>query len=315
MDAIYLIHSKDSYLASKKVKIIVASFNLKMEDVLSYDEDETDFKELVSEWNTISFFGDKRIFWIKDPKFLTKSNCLKDGELSVLSKYLKNPMDTTILIFTVNELALDSKAYKELKKFAKIEEITSDNKNSMNKYAQEYFKSFDIKVEDIVIAEIISRVTDYQNLNNEIEKLAYYALKTKKVTFEIVDKIVSKNLEHKIYDLTNALLEMDKDKIYRIYRDLMESNEEPLRIINNISTKLRDILYTQKLIENRFTQDDIANKFGVSRGRAYYLKKNAQQVPYTSIVKYLEKISDIDYEIKSGQVNAIIALELFLLGV
>jgi DNA polymerase-3 subunit delta len=60
-------------------------------------------------------------------------------------------------------------------------------------------------------------------------------------------------------------------------------------------------------------QKDIQKHFKVSRGRAYYMVKNARDVTKAQLDRYLNRLSDLDVAIKSGKTDKQLGLEMFLL--
>ena len=48
--------------------------------------------------------------------------------------------------------------------------------------------------------------------------------------------------------------------------------------------------------------------------RTYYIMKNARGVSTDIVVKHLKTLEEIDYKIKTGQIDKKIGLELFILG-
>jgi DNA polymerase-3 subunit delta len=61
-----------------------------------------------------------------------------------------------------------------------------------------------------------------------------------------------------------------------------------------------------------YKQHDIAQFYNVSDGRAYYMVKDAKMFDETDLVNYVKKMADLDYHIKSGQIEKKIGLERLL---
>ena len=75
-----------------------------------------------------------------------------------------------------------------------------------------------------------------------------------------------------------------------------------------------EILHTKLLLKQGKDKADIANYFNATSGRTYYMMKNAKSVRMDIVESQLEKLEDIDYKIKTGQIDKKIGLELFILG-
>ena len=87
-----------------------------------------------------------------------------------------------------------------------------------------------------------------------------------------------------------------------------------MRIISAISNKLEEILYTKILINRRMSKDEIASYFKVKSGRAYYMMEAARKIKEENLKSLIKRVSDLDYNIKSGKIDKKLGLQLFILG-
>ncbi|MFA5467298.1 MAG: hypothetical protein WC251_05540, partial [Candidatus Izemoplasmatales bacterium] len=73
------------------------------------------------------------------------------------------------------------------------------------------------------------------------------------------------------------------------------------------------ILYTKELLKQNLKQEDIMRYFSVSKGRSYYIMKNAREISNEKLLDFLRQVDDLDTFIKTGQIAKDIGLELFLM--
>ena len=104
-------------------------------------------------------------------------------------------------------------------------------------------------------------------------------------------------------------------KSLEIYDDLMILNEDEMRIIYAISNKLEEIYYTKQLIKNGLTKDQVAAYFKVKPGRAYYMIEAAKKLPNAQLDDLIDRITNLEFQIKSGAIDKKLGLQLFILGV
>ena len=127
--------------------------------------------------------------------------------------------------------------------------------------------------------------------------------------------LVSRNLEENIYELTNAVVHRNINKAVEVFYDLMARNEEPIRILNQLANKFRELLHAKLLLEKGYTQDQISKHFNMATGKTYYVVKSAQDIAFTILEDYIRRLNQLDFDIKSGKIDKKIGLEMFLLGV
>ena len=66
-------------------------------------------------------------------------------------------------------------------------------------------------------------------------------------------------------------------------------------------------------MRKRVPKDDIADELKIKSGRVFILSKLAYSISENTLHKTLDELYQLDYDIKSGQVDRNYAFELFLL--
>ena len=167
----------------------------------------------------------------------------------------------------------------------------------------------------LFLNELLKRVeNNTEVLVNETQKLILYAEGNRNVDLDTIKKVITKNVEDNVYEITNMLLENNRSKALEIYYDLVMHSEDPLRILGILVNKYREILHTKLLLKAGKDKADIANYFNATSGRTYYIMKNARGVSSDLVEQHLRTLEDIDYKIKTGQIDKKLGLELFILG-
>ena len=65
------------------------------------------------------------------------------------------------------------------------------------------------------------------------------------------------------------------------------------------------------MLQAGYRQADVASKMKISSGRAYYLVKNSRSMDLNKVKEYVIKLGDLDYKIKSGQIDIKQGFEFF----
>jgi DNA polymerase-3 subunit delta len=312
-EAIYLYHSTNEFLLNHYVEQKIKEFNLDPFNIIKYDLLENSSDDILEDLKTVSFFAEKKLILIRNIQEIEKE---EEFVLNDFISYLSNPNPDVILMILLPELLKDSSILGQaLFKYAFIEKIKDMEKKDYPDFIKNMFRKYQYQITDDAVEQLLDRTNlDFNLINQEAEKLMLFAYDTKEINEKAVLLLVSRNLEENIFELTNALLSKNLTRTIEIFYDLIARNEDPLRILNNIVGKVRELMHTKLLIDKGYRQDMIAEHFHIKSGRAYYLVKNAQSIEFSQLENHLKKLSKLDYDIKSGKIDKKIGLELYLLG-
>lgn len=313
-EAIYLYYANNEFMLNLTVEEKIKEFNVDPFNIMRYDLLENSSDDILEDLQTVSFFAEKKVIVVKNLNEIEKEE--SESIVSSWVSYFEKPNPDVILFIVLNELMSDQTPVGEaLFKYAFIEKIKDMDKSEYPDFARNMFKKYGYTITDDAVDALLERINlDLTLLNQEAEKLMLFAYDTKEINERAVLLLVSRNLEENIFELTNALLSKNQTKTIEIFYDLVARNEDPIRILNNIVGKVRELMHTKLLIEKGYRQDQIAEHYHIKSGRAYYLVKNAQAVNFQVLENHLKKLSKLDYEIKSGKIDKKLGLELYLLG-
>lgn len=309
---LYAIIGENLFLVENETEKIIDNLNVDPFNILTYDLEETELQEFLQEITTVSLLADKKVLKVKNPWFFYEK---RDANLLPLIRYFKNPKTDTVLIFMlekdVNQQFLIS---KEAKKYLRFEIVEQLEEKEMPNYVKKYFKQLNYEIDNDAVNEVLSRVDyDYQMLHNELNKLELLRTDTKKISFNDVQLLVPRNLEENLFELSTAVIEDDKERALKCYYDLLVRSVDPVAIIGNLANKIKETITTKHLLSQGMSQQSVADYFRVSNARAYYMVKSAKNQNFNNLEKSYSSLNDLDYKIKSGQIEKKLGLELWLL--
>ena len=134
----YLVYGNSLVEIKEKINKIIETINTN--NVIKYNYTETDIDLILEDACYLSMFDDKKCIVISDCIFLNKKK--KDSiNIDKLLRYIKNPNEKTIIIFSLNEEKLDErkKITKELKKCC---EVFAFNKKDSDENTTTYISDF-----------------------------------------------------------------------------------------------------------------------------------------------------------------------------
>ena len=306
---IYLLYGKNDYLINNEIKKIKDKNSITNDDISNYDLNEINIKIILDDAISLPLFSEKKLIIVDNCTLFDTTS--KKEDVSVLEEYLLNPNSSTILILINHNEKLDErkKIFKILKENKSLIEC---NEININKLVKDNFDGYEISQN--TINKFINRVgNNPYNLINEIEKLKIYKINDKKIIDEDI-LFASKNIEDNIFDLIDYIINKNYDKTIEIYNDLLNKNSEAIAVLIIIANQFRLMFQSKNLYMKGMSEKDIASSLEVHPYRVKLAIEKSRNYSIDVLLKYIESLADLDYEIKSGLKEAESALELFLLG-
>ncbi len=313
-----LYYGEDTFQIRTKIQQIIKKYDVDEFNTTMYDLDETPLSDALTDAMTMPFMSDMKIVVCHNARFLGTEHVKTElkHDTDMLAKYLQHPPDTAVLLISAPVTKIDTKhpLYNLFKKH-KIVECQQKSGKDLESWARRQVGNLSMKIDNDALKEFVRRVehsTGFAYL--EMKKLLLYATGRDRIDMETVEAVITKNIEDNIYEITNALLVRDHRKALSIYRDLLYRSEDPLRILNVIIHKYREMLHVRALLDEGKDRQAVQDHYRVSSGRAYYMVRNAQAVRMDKLKEHLEHLETLDHRIKTGRIDKKLALELFILS-
>ncbi len=315
-DLIYLFTGTSEIFIKNRMNRIIQSFNKYEYTIIKYDMETTSLSTVLSDAITVPFLEELKIIILKNPKFLTKSATSTKDEIKAMLKYLKNPCDSTLLIIDATNTVINqsNEIYKLLKNVARIIDYPDPEEIELKGWIVRSFDANGIDIKDDALTLLLEYIGDDQaRLSQEIDKLSSYVGKGGTIRKEDIKLLVPKNINNEIYLLIKAIINHDLALTNQIYDNLITHTKDSLTIFSLISNKFKELLSTYRLLKYGYSQSDIAKFYNVSTGKAYYIVQEARAFKLSDLEFYIDKLAELDYQIKSGKLDKTIGLELLLL--
>lgn len=303
---IYLLYGTKDYLIKNEIQNISKPFDEL--NISKLDFADCGLNTFLDECQTISMFSDKKLVIAENATMFT-SGVTKD--IDALEQYLNSPNPSTTVVFAVYAEKLDErkKIVKLVKKIAKIMEF--NNEKDIRKYIKNELGTYQISEENINL--LIDRVGENELLiQNEINKLKLYK-GNNIITNEDIIKITHKNINIDTFKLIDHIVNKKNDEAMEMYSEMINQNEEPIKIIVMLANQFRIMYQVKELVKIGYSEKEIATKLKLHPYRVKLANQNSRKFKSDTLIKYLKKLSDIDYNIKSGKIDKYLALELFIL--
>ncbi len=312
---IYYIYGEEKYLIKFYTEKLQEKIGGKNPSEFSFHifEDGENLEQISIAINTVSFMGDRTYVGIRDFDF----NKLNDSEFDVLIDLIKNLSDTVTVVISQQTIKVDNSKSKAKKIIALIEKegivanIEKRGDIALEKQLVSWAAKKEVKLSSIDAGRIITYCgNDLYMLRNEIDKLCAYVDKGE-ITRDVIEKLVTKTIEARIFDLSKLVINRNSDKAYKLLSDLFYQREEPISIVSILSMTYVDMYRVRIAIESGKKVSDIAQDFDYKRKE--FRLNNAQRIASSlttdEIRESIDLIAQTDKKLKSVRVDKEILVE------
>lgn len=304
----YIIESSDYVVINTRIEDILKSNKLDKDMIIKYDLLETPISVAIEDLDTYNFLSSNKVVICDNAYFLTASKpkgAIAHNE-EELERYLNNPSNDNILILICDKLDARKKLVKLIDK--------------------KYILGGEVSIEDLIHKNLEDYKMDYKTTNylidycdkdnekilNELEKLKCYKLKEKVITIDDINEVVFKLAGDNIFSLVDSIVLKNKKKAYDITHELIDKGEDISKIIILVADQFRLMNQVKSFLKEGYTQEQIASKMKIHPYRVKLATEKGYNYSSKVLLENLEKLFDVDYMIKSGQNNPLLAFELFL---
>ena len=312
---IYAFYGNEDFLIKKEIENIISKNNITNLNINNYDLSIDSLKNIIDDAQTISLFEEKKLIIIDNSYIFTGSNPKDDKKDNIddLLEYFEHINPDSILIFIVHNEKLDErkKVVKKLHQVATIKNFTKSS--SPTEFVKDLLK--DYKIDLGLVRLLIDRVgTDLGILEQEINKIKIYKGDDKQIIKEDILELTSKNVEIDIFDLIDKIVNKDKEHAIEIYYEMLKRNEEPIKILIILANQFRIMYQAKELYKKGYSGNDIASLLNIHPYRIKLALEKTYQYKAETLLSNLSSLADLDYDIKVGNKEASLGLELFILG-
>lgn len=310
---LYLFFGEETYLRDYyigKVFDAVPDNGFAEFNHIRIDGREASLSEIDDALESFPMMAEKRIVMISDSGVFKKAN--EEQKEFYLSR-LARLADDTLLIFCENEVDKRSALYKAAGKYGEVIEFeqlgeaeavtwlmreANEMGCSISKDTAQYF---------VGIAE-----PSLGALKNELEKCAGYC--SGEITRSDVDRLVSKSLQMRVFDLCDCMMERNADKALALLAGLKTVRESPFAILYVLFSTFDKMLHAKLMEANGERTGEIASKLKLPPFVAGKYLKGAKKFSVDELSRLIIQVSETDLAIKQGKTDDWAALEDYIYG-
>lgn len=305
---IYILHGTDASRMSMKVAALKKKHN--METVSTYDALQDPMEAVLEEMDSHSIFDEEKMIVIQNATFLSARNTTTYD----LDAFVKRKDTDEIVVFCVPSEKIDQrkKAVKALAQGAQVFAcIRLDQKNQPG-YIREAMTEAGLKMDGEALRYFTSHVgMDALRIRSEIEKLSIYA---GEVGLADVKALMVNEPIDDVFKMTDALFDQNGLLLMAYYRNFRAQNMETVAITALIASQIRFLFQVRVLMDRQLGKEEIAQTLKAHPYRVQLSMRKASRFDPDALLGWLEKLADLDQNMKSGKIDKDEGFENFALS-
>jgi DNA polymerase III subunit delta len=314
---LYLLEGKEAYLREQAVKRLAdAAVDEAMRD-FNYARiaiSEGDLGEALALANQYPMISARRMVVV------TGFEAVNDErQLEQLKAYLAKPAETTVLVF-VSE-ALDNRrtiATMLRKGCVTVSFEPLDEKTTALDWIRNYVQTNGAAIDTGSAAYLVGMVgTELQRLTTELDKLIAYVQGKGRITHAEIDELVRHSREHSNFELTDAVLNNQRERALRLVSHLFDNPAEPpqtlaIMLVGAFARTFRNHLIAKDMMRLNLPNEDIAKTVGQSIFAVKYLNERARKLDAERLTRAVKRIAETDIALKSSLATPRLQIELLV---
>ncbi|HEY8529599.1 MAG TPA: DNA polymerase III subunit delta [Paenibacillaceae bacterium] len=316
---VYVCHGEETYLLNEFAeRLIQAAVQPEQREmaVIRFDTAETPLDEILDEAETPPFFTARKVVLVRDAAVFGAGKAAGEVRAERLLKYAESPLESTVLVFLLPGVKPDErkkivKAFRDkglIFAFPPLSE--TELKAWLERRAERQGRTADAEA----VAELLRRVGPAMgDLAAEMDKLCLHAGPGGRVDAEAVRRLVPVSAEQSVFGLAEEIAALRPDRAVALLRELLKRREEPIRLVALLVSQFRNMLHVKELTRKGMPQQRIASELGLHPYAVRRIGEQAARFSTERLIRILERLAELDHDMKTGRVDKALGLELFLL--
>lgn len=318
---LYLCYGTEKYQIQEFVGLLqdkLVDRNQKDFAMAVFDLAETPIEAVVEEAETLPFLVERKLIVVRDAGLFTagKEGGKIEHKAEALQTYIGNPAEHSVIVFVVYAEKLD-----ERKKIVKAMKASGTALSFMPLGGGELVQWVVHEVEkrgcrigkEAAEVLIAAGGVHMAALAAEADKLCLYAGAGGTIDTAAVEQLVARSTEQNVFAMVEHIAALRLEKALGIFYELLKQREEPIKIAALIARQFRIMMQVKELGRQSYSQQQIASQLGLHPYVVKLAGEQARKFEAGRLRDILSELAELDYRMKSGGVDKVLGLELFLL--
>lgn len=306
---VYLFWGEERYLTDNyadKLSDIIPDGGVPEFNRLVIEDAKTPLADILDFLETYPMMSEKKMLIMRDVGLFKSPG---EEAKSFWVKQLENMPDYAVVLFIENEIDKRSVLYKTVDKIGLTVEFSYLSATDLTTWVERQFLQVKKKIKK-ENAQYLVEICDegMGNLRNEVDKLINFC--GEEVTHSDIERLVSKSLNVRVFEMTDAIISRHADTALKILSDMRTVKESAFKILYILFSTFDKLLHAQLLLKEGESAEMIAKKLKVPPfiARKYMQKSFDEDFLVTCVMN----VAEIDFAVKEGRIDEWTALEQFV---
>lgn len=309
---LYLFYGEETYLKelyTDKVSALIDDGGFPEFNKLTINDNQISISDIDDAIESFPMMCEKKLIIIKNSGIFHKAN---EEQKEYWQKRLDTLGEHVVIIFNEENVDKRGVLYKRAIKSGLCVEFNYMSADDLTTWVGREVLNSNKKISKDTAAYFVSVCDEgISNLKNELDKLINYCDEV--ITKTDIDKIVSKAVGIKVFELTDCIMAKNADGALKILYDLKTVKESAFKLLYLLSSTFDKMLKCSLLLSGGENYSDIAAKIGVAPFIAKKYANSARSFGENFLIDRIIEVAQIDYSIKCGEIDEWQALEKYVL--
>ncbi len=308
---IYVIVGKEQGLAKKQYRDLLGK-------LLPADQHATGLwvtdakaaiNEVLDELRTLPFLTDRRVVVVQEAdEFITRHRPL-------LETYFDAPCSSGVLILVATSFPSNTRLAKKLKLVGELISVTPPKPWQLPAHITQYVKqTFDTNLGKDA-AQLLVDLTgdDVTRLYSEAEKLVVFVDSKKQITVQDVEALVGHNRVFGVFEVIDAMVAGHTGAALQRLRNMFsEDKNAQYTVVGAFAFHFRKMFNAKAMLSQGKSIPEVTKTLRIW-GKTDQFYAQIRKISLEQISQIIQQLGSIDYQIKTGQTRAPVAIEQLLL--
>ncbi|MBS1790862.1 MAG: DNA polymerase III subunit delta [Acidobacteria bacterium] len=242
-----------------------------------------------------------------------------DDQLELLKNYLRNPVETSVLVFVSDGLDNRRNISTMLRKTCEVVSFEAlDERGGAPTWIRDYVTRAGCSIDQASATYLVGMVgVDLLRLSNELDKLIAFVGDKGRITQDEIDGLVRHSREHSNFELTDAIVEGNRKKalslLHRIFDNASDSPQTlSLMILGAIASNYRKMLGAKELMRQNAPNSEVAKLVGLPPFKVGSFNEQVRRIETSQLLKGMERIAATDLALKTSMATPRLLLEVLI---